>query len=73
MCSSNSSSGSGRFCEVIGTRVLADSLSSYLLAYKLLYQWLLSNNAFATLLLRPILATRVRLAPTSLIPSLASV
>ena len=52
MCSSGSSSSSGsngRFCEVIGTRVLADS-TSYLLAYKL--QWLLSNSAFDTTLRR---------------------
>ena len=55
MCSSSSGSSSGssgsngRFCEVIGTRVLADS-TSYLLAYKL--QWLLSSSAFATTLRR---------------------
>ena len=48
-CFSGSSGSNGRFCEVIGTRVLADS-TSYLLAYKL--QWLLSNSAFDTTLRR---------------------
>ena len=47
--SSGSSGSNGRFCEVIGTRVLADS-TSYLLAYKL--QWLLSSSAFDTTLRR---------------------
>ena len=75
-CTYSSGSSNGRFCEVIGTRVLADS-TSYLLAYKLLL-WTHTSCSPTVHLIRHcagrlLLAARLLLDPSSLMPSLASV